>query len=560
MLWYEPYSSPADWAEHNATNMEALLSHWQYCKFNHGVVDIFIRHAEFSFERFAGLIHLYKISGASQDQFNDLMGMLLYKLKEWLEGHINWKFNKDIHDENYKASKVHIVSLMLGFLYNSEATQIALHNYSDADDELKYAMNTALIELYHEWAEVYATDVVYVDFDYAENCLYEKTKCLNKIDCRTMSTFKCNTESPYNRFLDSLIGDCICDTEGFKLSRVGEQLICKVIDKILFSYENTQTCKLISKLYPEVRTAFVDDINRSMYSMDKSYSDASPLLLISFANSKYSKDTLSKVAKICINNLNHFYGNIISDSCTESIMDGIEIWEPMELNSEKDVDLDKELTSLEYMTLTSSATEAKSKYDDFDYEEEPDEEYEEAPRKKPTEEPKPAEKKNFSQRVRDFDADFRKFKNNAKQVDRSLSRIIGETGRILTGKSESRGIRKATGDDTLAKVLARVFGTIAVFSVSKFLGLLFVIVRLANSRSTTVRERNKVLNEIETEIEVIDSQINDGSVEDPNARHALLRTKRNLQDAAFKIRQGRPKEMTDDSRKAVRDIVDRRRV
>ena len=552
MLWYEPYSSPADWAEHNATNIEALMSHWQYCRFNHAVVNKFIQYSEFNFEKFASLIHLYKISNATDAQFDDLMSMLLYKLKEWIEGHISWKYNKDIHDEKNAASNVHITLLMLGFLYNSEATQIALYHYNDADDELKYALNVALMALYYKWASTYNPgDSAFVDFDYAENCLYEITKRFNMLDSRysTSSVLPTNEESNYNRVLRQLILEY--DPERYK------DMKSKMIEAIIFDYANSHTCKLLEKLYPEVSSTFVDDINRSLYSMDKSYSDASPLFICSLVNSKYPRECIAKIAKICINNMNHFYGNVISESCIESIMTGIESQDRIEVSHDKDIDLDKELTSLEYITITSSATEANSKYDD--YEEEPDEEYEEAP-KKQKEEPKPDpnEKKSINQRVRDFDADYRKFKANAKQVDRSLSKIIGEAGRIITGRSESRGIRKATGDDTIAKILARVFGTIAVFHVSKFLGLLFVVVRLANSRSTTMRERNKILTEIETEIEVIDTQINDGSVEDPNARHALLKIKRNLKDAAFKIRQGRPNEMTDDSKKAVRDIVDRR--
>jgi ribonuclease HII len=125
--------------------------------------------------------------------------------------------------------------------------------------------------------------------------------------------------------------------------------------------------------------------------------------------------------------------------------------------------------------------------------------------------------------------------------------------------SESRGVRKVTKQDSLAKVLARVFGTIAIFHVSKFMGLLFVIVRLANSKKVTERERVKLISEIQREIEIIDSQLNDGSIESTEAKRNLQRTRSALEEALRKIQSNKGKYMTDEAKNAVNDIVSRRR-
>lgn len=220
-------------------------------------------------------------------------------------------------------------------------------------------------------------------------------------------------------------------------------------------------------------------------------------------------------------------------------------------------DIDESITALEAIKYDIvSATEA-NKIEEEEPEEPMDEEdpTDEMDRKT-RENPSTAEKKNPAKR--DFDSEFRKFKKNAKNVDVSLTKILSTIKGYLTGTSEARGLRKATGMDSIGQILARVFGTIAIFHVSKFLGILFVIVRLANSGKVTSRERAKITAEIRNEIEVLDTQLNDGSIENPEAKRDLLRTKQNLQDALTKIEKRRGTHMTEGSKQAVRDIVDRR--
>ena len=66
-----------------------------------------------------------------------------------------------------------------------------------------------------------------------------------------------------------------------------------------------------------------------------------------------------------------------------------------------------------------------------------------------------------------------------------------------------------------------------------------MVVRVALGKFVTDKERIKIINELESEIEIVDEKIQDArGDENKEAKYALMRTKNNLQNAVKKIKYG----------------------
>lgn len=550
MLWYEPYSSPAVWAEHNATDFSKLIDNWKNCAYNPGVLRAFLSRA--SYANFCKLVHMYRVNGAALNQFKDLMHIASESLKKFVDNHIKWGYNKVVDTNNVIDDEKYLhILLKYNFIEHSDIANTILANYSSADDELVYLVVGAITCLYSKQA----TDEQYVEFDYAENTIYEVCKAY--FANKNLATADSTIRVGFANFVHHL---CLTnDNDG----HVDDHIIA-FLDEICTCHECNENRAVVNAVCPRVDDDCVDDVYTTLKSSvcckDKP-SDFTIGYLVNrmVMDNGYYKNDLCKVAKLCINNLNHFNEGCISKSCEAALIRGIMDFTDYEFyDAFEDVNVDFELSSLENITINDFiATEAYRKDEEYDEEEE---ENPNRNKKKPPENDK-VDDEGFDKKTpvkRDFDAEYRRYKNNVSAVDTSITKIISDVTKAFTGLSESRGVRKATKMDSVVQILARVFGTIAVFHVSKFFGLLMVIVRLANSRKVTERERVKLVSELQRELDIIDTKLNDGSIESNEARHDLQRTRHNLQDALDKIKRGRGEYMTDGAKQAVKDVVSRR--
>ena len=556
MLWYEPYSSPAEWATNKANNFDNLINNWKLCKYNPGVLRAFLSKA--SYKDFCKLLCLYKSQMASQTQIDDLINIASENLKKWVDIHIEWGYNKSINtleNTDEECDKLMTVLLEFNILYKSELIHTIVSNYTNADDTLRYAFTVAFVDLFT--MKFGAVDEAYIDFDHAENAVYNV--------CKSYTTNKKlgdtnNIYDPDKTSFENYVAEVLLHTDRFS-----DENIDVLVNRLCRECECRINCDDVCKVLPTVHS---DDVNTiysalrdALTNIDNPSNFTLGCLMSDIHNCKCDKEDLCKVTKLCINNLNHFNPECISKSCEDAVLSAIHDYDEysyMAIEDVSDVNMDYELTCLENMTVNEFIATEANRYDEFD-----DDEEEERPKRKsqePERDPRISEEGyDVAKKARNFDQEYRRFKNNVSAVDGSLTKIISDIGKAFTGMSESRGVRKATKQDSLAKVLARVFGTIAIFHVSKFMGLLFVIVRLANSKKVTERERVKLISEIQREIEIIDSQLNDGSIESTEAKRNLQRTRSALEEALRKIQANKGKYMTDEAKNAVNDIVSRRR-
>jgi hypothetical protein len=501
---------------------------------------------------FGSILRLYRDSQATPDQYKDLFFIGFEKLKDFVNANIDWKFSK-ISDENKKVIRmdpevVHAL-IQLSLIFNGEPTQIFVNNYDDVNDYLKNIVKNAIFDLYKMVStKINISADTYVDPEYGANIIKEMITNINKHMCNkdNVGTLYGVEGTPFIYFVSRLF------LEKMRYADMWPDIINSVIDECCCRKNH----RIVSDICPYANTNSINDIYDTVYYLANK-SDASDMLMSLLTDSSVcnNRPELCKMVKLSINNINHFYNNRISKSCEAAIMEGI----PSFVNEifETDMyDTDSCVTALEAVTYgIDIATEANEYNDEPDEMEDPD---------APIENNKAEARSQANQRkkissVRDFDAEYRKYKKNASNVDASLTKILSTLKGFLTGTSEARGVRKATGMDSVAQILARVFGTVAIFSASKFLGILFIVVRLANSNKVTERERAKLISEIQAEIDVIDSQLSDGSVESNEARHDLIRTKRNLEDALKKIQSRSGKFMSEGSKQAVRNIINDRR-
>ena len=557
MLWYEPFSSPFDWAEYTTSRdvnyaMDKLAQVWDQCKFNPTILKPFMNLACVNEEALGKLLCLYRASNASLDQYKDLFKLSFTKLQRFINRYVGCDYIKKTdfsEEEHFNADLFKIAILM-----HADPIVGVINKYqNNVCEDFQKMFTSDIVYLYH----MCTSDGSYIDEETAENHVRNVCKSLFITDiakqCTTVEANCCQFKSFAERILK--YGD--------------EKCIPNMIAHILDKYETWNVYQTSKTVCPEMHT---DDNNinfdriRDIYDTVKCVLAGKPcsdLAVHLIADIDCNKRDLCKVTKLCINDFNYYNDNCVSKECEESVLAGIMNYTKIPTLSAEDFELEHEMGVLEQASFgTLAALEANNRKYEED-EEEPtdedipeDEEEEEQPPKK-RKEPVDTNRRNFSQmenRKRNFDMDYAKFKKNANAVDQSLSKIVSSLKDMLTGQSAMRGRRKVTGMDSIGQLLARVFGTIAIFNVNGFLGLLFVVVRLANSGRVTAREKAKLISEINTEIEVIETQLNDGSVENPEARRDLIRTRRNLQDALDKIERNRGKYMTDGAKQAVRDL------
>lgn len=554
MMWYEPFANPGEWALSKKGDITELVSHWKYCKYNPAVLRPFL--SDGNYDNLIMLAYLYKKTGASKDQKKDLIKLCFEALDKCIDSHITWKYNKTTNDEatgpikfNEFYHKVLEMALALDEA-GSIVTDKIIHNYDDIDDELKDQFTTAIIHMYAITNGVYTDKEqdAMVEFNYAQSMIKEMIKVVNSGGSYLMTSDI--NPSQFKTFVYDVLKH---DTHKYRDTQPNNDgcIFCIIFNMLVDYFEKSENYKKVSAVMPDVTREVIDDIYHTLrYVTDTTDAGNYATTAAMIMHSGYSKEDLCKVTKLCINNLNCYSGVCLDKSCEEAIIKSIMDYKPAnELSGIYDVDY--ELTTLEAMTIGNIALEASN--DDFDDE---DEEFNS---RRSTSSVKDnnanIDEEGYDVKTkRNFDSDFRKFKNNARKVGASVDKVAATIKDYALGINDKRGERKVLKTDSLTKVLTRLFATIAVFDVSKFAGVLMIIVRLVNSGKVTERERVKLITEIRHEIAIIDDQLSNGGVESQEARSDLLRTKQNLQDAYNKIRANKPKYMTDGAKQAVQDL------
>ena len=132
---------------------------------------------------------------------------------------------------------------------------------------------------------------------------------------------------------------------------------------------------------------------------------------------------------------------------------------------------------------------------------------------------------------------YRTYKEAEDKVDSQISKALSGIKGVLTGNVRSQIIegRKFSAISLLKKLL----GTVAIFSYSKIAGVALLVVRYALKKKTTDAERNKILIELETEMDMLKEKINDAKGDDNReAKYAMMRTLKELETAYKRISLG----------------------
>ena len=132
---------------------------------------------------------------------------------------------------------------------------------------------------------------------------------------------------------------------------------------------------------------------------------------------------------------------------------------------------------------------------------------------------------------------YRTYKEAEDKVDSQITKALSGIKGVLTGDVRSQIIegKKFSAISLLKKLL----GTVAIFSYSKIAGVILLVVKYALKKKTTDAERNKILIELETEIDMLKEKIDDAKSDDAReAKYAMMRTLKELETAYKRISLG----------------------
>lgn len=132
---------------------------------------------------------------------------------------------------------------------------------------------------------------------------------------------------------------------------------------------------------------------------------------------------------------------------------------------------------------------------------------------------------------------YRTYKENEEKVDSQITKGVNGIKNVLTGDVREEIIegKKFSAIGLLKKLL----GGVALFSFSKITFAVALVTRFALKKSTTDSERSKILMEIDTEIAMLEEKINDAkSDQNREAKYAMMRTKKELENAKVRIQYG----------------------
>lgn len=132
---------------------------------------------------------------------------------------------------------------------------------------------------------------------------------------------------------------------------------------------------------------------------------------------------------------------------------------------------------------------------------------------------------------------YHKYKETEDQVDDTLNRGIGALKKAVVGDQQAIIIegKKFSAIGFLKKAIA----TIAIFNYNKIAAILFIVVTSVMKKKANRAEKQKLLLELEAELEMIEEKIQDASGDgNRQAKYDLMRTRNAYQNAIRRIKYG----------------------
>lgn len=132
---------------------------------------------------------------------------------------------------------------------------------------------------------------------------------------------------------------------------------------------------------------------------------------------------------------------------------------------------------------------------------------------------------------------YRTYKSAEEKVDSQITKAVNGMKNILTGDVRTEIIEGK--QFSAIGLLKRVLGTVGLFSIGPVKAVITLVVSYALKKKTTISEREKIIMELDTEIELITEKIQDAKGDNNReAKYAMMRTKRELENARQRIQYG----------------------
>jgi hypothetical protein len=132
---------------------------------------------------------------------------------------------------------------------------------------------------------------------------------------------------------------------------------------------------------------------------------------------------------------------------------------------------------------------------------------------------------------------YRTYKDAEEKVDSQITKAVTGMKNVITGDVRSEIIEGKKF--SAISLLKQVLGTVGLFSIGPVKAVIALVVKYALKKKTTTSERRKILMELDTEIEMITEKIEDARGDgNREAKYAMMRTKKELENAKDRIRYG----------------------
>jgi len=134
-------------------------------------------------------------------------------------------------------------------------------------------------------------------------------------------------------------------------------------------------------------------------------------------------------------------------------------------------------------------------------------------------------------------AAYKSYSNAEDKVDSQISKAVTGAKKLLVG--DTRKVIIEGKEFSALGLLKRLLAGVAVFSYSKIAFIIGIVAKYALKKSTTRAERQKILLELQEELEIINEKIDDAKGDgNRKAKYALMRTRNDLQNAITRIKYG----------------------
>lgn len=134
-------------------------------------------------------------------------------------------------------------------------------------------------------------------------------------------------------------------------------------------------------------------------------------------------------------------------------------------------------------------------------------------------------------------AAYKNYENSEQKIDSQLSKAIIGAKKLLIG--DTRKVIIEGKEFSALGLLKKLLAGVAIFSYSKMAFIIAIIVRYTLKKNTTRAERQKILMELQEELEIINEKIEDAKGDgNRKAKYSLMRTRNDLQNAINRIKYG----------------------